>query len=125
MSTKKPGDYDVGYKRPPRQHQFRKGQPSPYPSGRPRGSRKVDLEKVLLEPVHIKLQGRSRKVPYFVAWLQVIKERALKADPKACQILILLAKQLNMLKIVEPPDIEDVEYTISIGRPGWSPPENP
>jgi hypothetical protein len=79
------------------------------------------LAKVLLEPVLIKIRGRTRKVPYLEAWLQVIKEKALKGDLKACQILILLAKQFNMLKIEEPLDDEDVEFTVSIARPGWSP----
>lgn len=114
-------NYEVGYKRPPRGSQFKKGQPSPNPTGRPRGSRNPNLTKVLLEPVRIKLQGQTRKVPYLEAWLQVVKEKALKGDLKASQILILLAKQLNMLKIEEPLDDEDLEFTVSIARPGWSP----
>lgn len=116
-------DYEVGYKRPPRQHQFKKGQRSANPTGRPRGSRNADLAKVLMEPVLIKIRGRTRKVPYLEAWLQVIKDKALKGELKACQILIHLAKQLDMLKTEEPLDDEDIEYTISIARPGWSPPK--
>src|SRR3984893_15584126 len=45
-----PGDYEVGYGRPPREHQFRKGEPSRNPKGRPRGAKPApDLVAALLQ----------------------------------------------------------------------------
>ena len=54
-------DYAVGYKRPPRKHQFKTGQPSANPKGRPRGSGKqtVNLHKILMEPVSITKRTRD------------------------------------------------------------------
>lgn len=51
-----------------------------------------------MEPVTIKVGGRERKVPYPEAFIQVIKDKALKGDPRAAQILINLLKELNLLK---------------------------
>jgi hypothetical protein len=110
----------IGYGHPPRQHQFKKGQPSPYPKGRPRGSRAPNLTKVLLEPVDVRIKGRTRKLSFPEAYVQVIKEKALKGDLKAGQMLILLWKQLGFLRPVEA--VEDVEFTLKIGDsspPDW------
>ena len=106
-------DYEVGYRRPPRQHQFKKGQPSPNPKGRPRGSKAADLPSVLKEPVSIKIGGRVHKVPFIVAYFQVLKDRAIKGDLKSGRLLMDLAKQSKMLDV---PDLEDdYEFTIRIG----------
>jgi hypothetical protein len=61
-----PGDYEVGYGRPPREHQFKKGEASRNPKGRPRGTTRpiLDLVAVLMQPVTIRIKGKERKVPY-------------------------------------------------------------
>ncbi len=38
-----------------------------------------------------------RKVPYLEAFAQVMKDKAIKGEPKAGQMLLLLAKQLGLL----------------------------
>jgi len=109
-------DYEIGYGRPPDQYKYKKGQPSPYPQGRPRGSRNYpDLAKILMEPVSLKIQGRVRKVPYMEAWVQVMKDKALKGDVRASQMVIYLAKELKILRIE---DLEDVTFTLNIGNAG-------
>jgi hypothetical protein len=113
--------YEVGYRRPPRKNQFKKGQPSPNPKGRPRGSKNVDLVQVLKEPVTLKIGGRTRKVPYLEAWMQVIKEKALKGDIKASQVLILVAKTLKMLNTDDILGDEDFEFTVSLNTTKTSP----
>jgi hypothetical protein len=110
-------NYEVGYGRPPRAHQFKKGQRSANPSGRPRGSRNPNLSQVLLEPLSIKVQGRTRKVPFLEAWAQVVKDKAIKGDIKAGQMLLLLAKQLNMLNAPDFPEDEQIIFTLDIGKP--------
>jgi hypothetical protein len=67
-----------------------------------------------MEPVRIKIRGRERKVPYPEAYLQVIKEKGLKGDPKAGQILISIFKELGILK----PEAlsEPYEFTLKIGK---------
>ncbi len=112
-------EYDVGYGRPPARHQFKKGQPSPNPKGRPRGSRNTNLAAVLHEPVSITIQGRTKKVPYLDAWLQVTKDRALKGDLKAGQMIIMLAKAFKMLDV---PDIDD-DFILTLNVTKEPPPE--
>ena len=110
-------DYDVGYKCPPRQHQFRKGQPSANPKGRPRGSHNqaLNLRKILMERVSITKGGRNRKVPFPAAHLQRIMERAAKGDPKADQSLFQLYKTMNLFS---PEELSSTyEFTMDLGRP--------
>jgi hypothetical protein len=109
--------YEVGYGRPPRQHQFKKGEPSRNPKGRRPGSRNraPRLIDILMEPVTIKLHGHERKVPYPAAFLEVMKARALKADPKAIQIVFALFKELGLLKPEALP--EKFAFTLKFADP--------
>jgi hypothetical protein len=108
-------DYDVGYGKPPVHTRFKKGQTSPNPKGRPRGSKDVDLRKVLNEPVRIRIGGRIQLVPYVVALTQVHKERAIKGDLKSGQMIMMMAKHFGML---DAPEIEDdVDFTLHIPKP--------
>jgi hypothetical protein len=95
-----PGDYEVGYGRPPCEHQFKKGEPSHNPKGRPRGTSgpAPDLVAALWQPVTIKMNGKERKVPYPEALIQVTKDKALKGDQRATQTLINLMRALDSLK---------------------------
>jgi Family of unknown function (DUF5681) len=108
-------DYEVGYKRPPRKHQFKTGHPSANPKGRPRGSsnQTVNLHKILMEPVSITKGGRKRKVPFPAAHLQRIMERAAKGDPKADQALFQLYKTMHLFDSEE--SNTSLEFTMDIG----------
>jgi hypothetical protein len=118
-------DYEVGYGRPPRKHQWKKGQPSANPKGRPRGSRRPNLAEVLLELVPIKIQGRTRKVPYLEAFAQVMKDKAIKGDPKLGQMLLLLAKQLGLLDVRDNIAGQVFTFRLNTDRPGWrGPPDS-
>jgi hypothetical protein len=94
-----PGDYEVGYGRPPREQ----------PKGRPRGARPApDLVAALLQPVTIRMQGKERKVSFPEAMIQVAQDKALKGDQRAAQTLINLMRELDILKpqeVLSPPDI--------------------
>src|ERR1700736_4862253 len=105
-----PGDYEVGYGRPPRAHRFKEGEPSRNPKGRPRGTNSPapDLVAALWQPVTIRMQGKERKVPYPEAMIQVAKDKALKGDQRAAQTLINLMRELDILKpqeVLSPPEI--------------------
>lgn len=95
-----PGDYEVGYGRPPREHQFKKGEASRNPKGRPRGTNKpvLDLAAVLMQPVTIRIKGKERKVPYPEAMIQALQGMALMGEPRPVQILINLMRELGILK---------------------------
>jgi hypothetical protein len=94
------GVYEVGYGRPPRAHQFRTGERSRNPRGRPprsAASPPADMAKVLTEPVSIKLEGVSQRVPYPVAFLQMLKSRALLGDARAMRMIVELMREVGLL----------------------------
>lgn len=88
-------DYDIGYKKPPRQNQFQKGQ-SGNPNGRPRGSRnlRTDLQEELQEKVMVTESGRQRPVSKQRALVKTMTSRALKGDSRAIALLADLAMRL-------------------------------
>ncbi len=105
-------DYQVGYGRPPREHQFKKGGPSPNPKGRPRGAnrRGVDLARVLTEPVIAAINGKHRSMPFFEAAVQVLKQKTLNGDVRAAKMVFELMKLMDMVK---PPE-EDSPVLVTI-----------
>lgn len=61
-----PGEYEVGFARPPKQAQFKKGQPSANPKGRPKkpkGDFADIIKKVMSEEVTINDNGKLVKMP--------------------------------------------------------------
>ncbi len=63
MSDERGDDYEVGYARPPKHTQFRKGQTG-NPRGRPksRKSGSTDVSELLNEPVRVKTGGEADSV---------------------------------------------------------------
>lgn len=95
-------DEDVGYRRPPKAKQFKKGQ-SGNPGGRPRRKTNFDVEanmdaeiaKVILaeasRPVPIRENGRRQDVSMKTALLRTLNHSALKGD---------LRSQVEALKLI-------------------------
>src|ERR1700730_18215022 len=79
-------EYEVGYRKPPKKSQFKKGQ-----SGNPKASKKTEpiddlrvvIDGVLAELVTIRDGGKTRTVSKLEAMLQAQRLNALKGDPKA------------------------------------------
>ena len=67
-ATSSPSDYVVGYGRPPKEHQFAKGQ-SGNPAGRAKGSQNFDtaLRKALNERVVATIDGQRMEIPKYQA----------------------------------------------------------
>ena len=90
------GDYDVGYAKPPKAHQFKPGL-SGNPRGRPQGAKGEDtiFRAVVNTKVPMSLRGRVRQVPLLEAVWMRIADDALKGNAKAATLLINRSRSLD------------------------------
>ena len=100
---------EVGYGKPPRATQFRKGQ-SGNSKGRPRGSKNFAslVEEALAEPVMISENGRRKKVSKLQVIVKQLVNKAAQGDHRSIQLLMtftdrqqLLGKDGSPLSIIE------------------------
>ena len=85
--------YEVGYGKPPKQHQFKPGQ-SGNPKGRPKGTRnlKTDLAEELGQMVKITENGDKRSLSKQRVMIKTLVAKAAKGDPRATkQVIDLMA----------------------------------
>lgn len=103
--------YEIGYKRPPKSSQFKKGR-SGNPKGRPKSSKNLItlLEKELDQPVIVNENGRKRKLSRRQAMAKRIVADALQGDRKALFLLLDVLRRMDRLAISEPPSLLPAEY---------------
>ena len=98
------GDYEVGYKTPPKNTQFKPGQ-SGNPNGRPSGAKNLSTE--LLEELHERVRvtedGKQKTISKQRAMLKSLMAKAVKGDTKAANTL------LNMFLKLVPAEEKDTE----------------
>ena len=77
-------DFTAGYRKPPKNTQFVKGQ-SGNPNGRPKGSQNLAtlLNKIARQRVQVTENGRSREITKFEAILVQLVNKALRGDVSA------------------------------------------
>ena len=92
MSDKEQRPYKVGYKRPPKEHQFRKGEPSANPRGRSKKSRNFAnlLNKALQESVTILRNGIKKKMTAQEAIVLTMIANAIKGNDRAIERIFKL-----------------------------------
>ena len=100
--------YDVGYKKPPKGSQFKKGQ-SGNRKGRPKGARA--LKTIILEDldmrVTVRVNGKTKRVSKLELFVQTISAEALKGDPRA------RALYYELIKLVQRPDEQEADAPLS------------
>jgi hypothetical protein len=100
-TDEKPKRNDVGYGRPPKEHQFRKGV-CPNPAGRRgKGTKKASkVAEVLSEPITVRQGGVERKMDPFEASARgLIKNAVAKRNVSAAIEFIRLCEQYQVIKM--------------------------
>jgi hypothetical protein len=94
MSKNANGEYEVGRGKPPKQHQFKKGQ-SGNPRGRPKVSASVytHLEEELKRKVTIHENGRPITLTMHQLMAKSMVSRAIKGDAKAIALIDKMREQ--------------------------------
>jgi hypothetical protein len=84
-------EYEVGYKRPPKETQFAKGQ-SGNPKGRPAGTRNLNtmFNAIALEMITVTENGRAKTMTRIEAVLHRVMNLALSAEPRAMKEVLRL-----------------------------------
>ena len=92
-------DYEVGFKKPPKKTQFKKGQ-SGNPKGRPKGVKNLttDLQEELESKIQITEDGKTFKVTKQRAMLKTMLAKAMKGDARSANVLINLAISIEQAK---------------------------
>lgn len=97
MSSRRPsGDYEVGYGKPPKKHQFKPGQ-----SGNPKGRKKkltrvpdiaTALDRVLSREMMINDNGQTRKVDVLEAMILNLLASGMRGNFRALQAFVKLVQ---------------------------------
>lgn len=89
VRIKRTGPDEVGYGRPPREHQFKPGQ-SGNPKGRPKGTRNeaTILQDVLNRKITVRDGGKPRKIPVIEGIVLRIIEDSLKGNTKSASFIL-------------------------------------
>ncbi len=107
MSENPKSDYEVGFGRPPRSTQFRKGT-SGNPKGRPRGSKSLStiVKETLDEKVVVRENGRCGRITKRAAMIKQQANKAVSGDQRAARYLIELDLRLNPEDVRQPNGLE-------------------
>ncbi|WP_052200730.1 DUF5681 domain-containing protein [Terriglobus sp. TAA 43] len=102
MANQDDSDYEVGYGKPPRHSQFRRGQ-SGNPAGRPPGRKNLAtiVRAVLHEEIIVTENGKSRKATKVEIVIAQMVNGALKGDQRAIRETIALKRYVDALEEVD------------------------
>jgi hypothetical protein len=121
MSDDPKDGYDVGYGKPPKDHQFKKGQPSPNPKGRPKQEASITaaIRECLEEDVSVTAKDGSKyKILAAKAIGKKVVGQAASGDISSQRLLLSLEKtaadRFRNEQDQAPPDPEEVEIRLRV-----------
>jgi hypothetical protein len=91
--------YAVGYGKPPKHTQFKKGSASPNPSGRPKGAKglkKLYEEAFEKQKVTLNFNGKKRKAGKKEAGMHMLAQKVSTGDLKAIAMMLQLEEKLGI-----------------------------
>ena len=100
------GDYEVGFGKPPKHGQFKRGQ-SGNPKGRPKEAKPgpTDVAAILGEPLMVTTAGTTRRMSAFEVGVRQLVKRALnKNDLKAVLAFVGLCESYGIVAPLPPPE---------------------
>ena len=108
-------DYKVGYKRPPKAHQFKPKhlRDEPQRARRQRKENALDLAGIFEKPLRVKRGGKTIAVHPYEAELTSLGKRALKGEPRATKLFL---KQCEAAGLLDPPPAEQTHGVFVIPR---------
>jgi hypothetical protein len=103
--------YDIGYKRPPKSGQFKKGK-SGNSKGRPKGSKNflTLLEKELSQSITVNENGKKKTVSRLQAMVMRMVAGALQGEPKALLTLVDILRRTGQMSHAEPESLLPEDY---------------
>ncbi|MEQ8441277.1 MAG: DUF5681 domain-containing protein [Alphaproteobacteria bacterium] len=92
-------EYEVGYGRPPKKSQFKKGR-SGNPKGRPRGAKnyKTIVKEALDRKIEIKVNGRRMKVSQYEAVVTRVAGDAMSGKPRQMAAFLDLPHRFGLIE---------------------------
>ena len=114
--SKRDQDYDVGYAKPPKSGQFKKGQ-SGNPKGRPKGV-KASLKRELESSITVRERGREAKLSKAEVLAKGLMGDALKGDAKARMEILRLDDEffgenpVSGPQFVQAAEPEEIDFAI-------------
>jgi hypothetical protein len=107
-------DYKVGYKKAPKEHQFKPGQSrrEPKKRGQPEETA-LDLSRLFAKPYHVKRAGKTIAVHPYEAELTSLGKRALNGEPRATKQFL---KRCESAGLLDPPPAQQSQNVIWIPK---------
>jgi hypothetical protein len=105
------GNYTVGYKKPPKEHQFKPGH---LRDGSKKAKEKApDIAALFDKPLQVKCGGKTVAMHPFEAELTSLGKRALKGEPRATKLFL---KHCEAAGLLDPPPAEQTHGVFVIPR---------
>jgi len=94
--------YEIGYRKPPKDNQFKKGS-SGNPKGRPKGSKNFVtlLDKELAQTIVVTENGKKKKLSRMQAMVKRIVAGALQGDQRSLLTLVEIMRKTGSFERVE------------------------